>query len=86
MMAAKAKAMGKKPGNRLKPVRSDALESVGFVSKGDHKYAPHACPLLQGSRLTGKKYEDSLIINCSRNTLTRSSSDTYPSAPAMTRT
>lgn len=54
MMAGKAKAMGKKAGNRLKPVRTDPLESVGFVSKGDHKYAPHDCPLLRGSRLTGK--------------------------------
>lgn len=30
---------GKKPASRLKPVAVDSLEMVGFVSKGDRKYA-----------------------------------------------
>lgn len=29
---------GKAPGSRLKPV-ADSLDTVGFVSKGDQKYA-----------------------------------------------
>lgn len=41
-----------RPKSRLKPVSSDSLESVGFVSKGDNKYVTRATMTSRSSSLT----------------------------------